>query len=168
MKMLRLLLTVLVALPFGVLSAGSFTLESKGDGAWSDAATWQPERQPKAGDKVHIRSGHAVVFDSKSSDLIPFLHIEGSLVFACDRDTELNVAVMKVGGGKEKHSGIADVHGTRWYRSAHAWKWAHLRSQSRPGSRRGSDCTSSMDSTRPRHRCSPPGRAGAWIFTGCR
>ena len=111
MKMLRLLLTVLVALAFGVLSAESFTLESKADGAWSDAGTWQPERQPKAGDKVRIRSGHTVVFNSKSSHLIPLLHVEGSLVFTRDRDTELNVAVLKVGGGKEKHSGVADVHG---------------------------------------------------------
>ena len=111
MTMLRLILTAFVLFPSGALSAELFTLESKGDGAWSDAATWQPERQPKAGDKIQIRSGHAVVYDVKSSNLIPLLHIEGSLVFARNRDTELNVAVLKVGGGKEAHSGVADVHG---------------------------------------------------------
>jgi hypothetical protein len=98
MKTVRLILTALAVFSPGVLSAEPFTLESKGDGAWSDAATWQPARQPKAGDKVHIQSGHAVVYDAKSPNLIPLLHIEGSLVFARDRDTELNVAVLKVGG----------------------------------------------------------------------
>ena len=111
MKMWRLILTALAVFSSGLLSAEPFTLESKGDGAWSNAATWQPERQPKAGDRVHIRSGHAVVYDAKLPHLIPLLHVAGALVFARDRDTELNVAVLKVGGGKEKHSGVADVNG---------------------------------------------------------
>ncbi|MEJ6717251.1 MAG: G8 domain-containing protein, partial [Akkermansiaceae bacterium] len=90
MKIVRLLLAALAVFSSGVLSAESFTLESKGNGAWSDAATWKPARQPKAGDKVHIRSGHAIIYDVKSPHLIPLLHIEGALVFARGRDTELN------------------------------------------------------------------------------
>ncbi len=125
MKIVRLILTTLAVFSSGVLSAEPFTLESKGDGAWSDAATWQPERQPKAGDKVQIGSGHTVVYDSKSPHLIPLLHIEGALVFARDLDTELNVAVLKVGGGKEAHSGVADVHGHKMAPISYA-RFAHL------------------------------------------
>lgn len=79
MKIVRLLLAALAVFSSGVLSAESFTLESKGNGAWSDAATWKPARQPKAGEKVHIRSGHAIIYDVKSPHLIPLLHIEGAL-----------------------------------------------------------------------------------------
>jgi hypothetical protein len=53
----------------------------------------------------------SVSYDAKLPHLIPLLHVAGALVFARDRDTELNVAVLKVGGGKEKHSGVADVNG---------------------------------------------------------
>ncbi|MFT6861509.1 MAG: hypothetical protein ACJAVK_000061 [Akkermansiaceae bacterium] len=111
MKLWPLILIAFMVFSSGVFCAEPDTLESKRDGAWWGAATWDPERLPKAGNKVHIRSEHAVVFDAKSLNLIPFLHVEGSLVFARDRDTELNVAVFKVGGGREAHSGVADVHG---------------------------------------------------------
>ena len=152
MNKIRLILTALAVFSPSLSAAEPFTLESKGDGAWSNAATWQPERQPKAGDKVLIQSGHAVVYDANSPDLIPLLHVEGSLVFARDRDTELNVAVLKVGGGKEKHSGVEDVPVTRWHQSAHAWKSARPGIRSPPGSPRGSDCTTSMGSTKTKHR----------------
>ena len=109
--MSRLIFMALVFCSIDVLSAESFTLQSTGDGLWSDAASWETGRCPKAGDKVLICAGHAIVYDVKSSEVLPLIHVEGSLVFSRDKDTELNVAVLKVGGGKEKHSGVEDVHG---------------------------------------------------------
>lgn len=110
MKLLFSLL-ILLMVPAAKLAAQTFDIESKGNGVWSDASSWQPRRVPKAGDSIRIRSGHRLVYDLKSDALIPLLHIEGSLVFSRDQHTELNVAVLKVGGGKEAHSGVADVHG---------------------------------------------------------
>ena len=110
MKKLCVLYLLSASLLGTVAAAESFTLQSKGDGAWSEPATWQQSRAPKAGDKVHIRAGHRVRFDSKSSPIIPLIHVEGALVFARDKDTELNVAVLKVGGRVASRSGVADVH----------------------------------------------------------
>jgi hypothetical protein len=96
---------------FTICSAGAFTLESKSDGAWSNAETWQPERIPKTGDEILISSGHKILYDVESTDLIHKIHVEGALVFAHEKDTELNVAVIRVGGKMDDaHSDVADVN----------------------------------------------------------
>ncbi len=68
-------------------------------GAWSDAATWDGNAIPKSGDRVLIKSGHAVTYDVKSTALIRGLNISGSLTFATDKDTELNVGLIKIQAG---------------------------------------------------------------------
>ncbi|MFT4551058.1 MAG: hypothetical protein ACI9UA_002842 [Pseudoalteromonas tetraodonis] len=110
MKTQCLLLLAAAASMMIATAADPFTLESTGDGAWSEAQSWQPTRTPKTGDKVRVRAGHRIVYDVSSDALIPLLHVEGALVFARDRDTELNVAVLKVGGKMASQSGVADVH----------------------------------------------------------
>ena len=73
-----------------------FTIKSVQDGGWSDAKTWEPARMPKQGDRVLISRGTFVAYDVKSKEVIRLLQIVGTLSFAHDRDTELNVGLLKV------------------------------------------------------------------------
>jgi hypothetical protein len=75
-------------------------------GAWSDPKTWQPSRLPAQGDRVRISRGTRVVYDARSKDVIRLVQVVGTLSFARDRDTELNVAVLKV----QNHDGCSE-HG---------------------------------------------------------
>lgn len=84
---------------------------SAGNGNWSDASTWNPERVPASGDDVHIMPGTAVTYDVESDNVIRSIHVGGMLSFARDRSTLLNVGNIKVsprvatGAG----SGVEDV-----------------------------------------------------------
>lgn len=69
-------------------------------GSWSDAATWEGGKIPETGTKVLVREGHAVVYDVKSAVVLRSLHIAGMLVFATDKDTELNVGLIKIQHGE--------------------------------------------------------------------
>jgi hypothetical protein len=73
-----------------------FDAESVASGAWSAADTWRNKRRPAAGDRVKIARGHRVVYDVASDDVIRMIQILGTLTFARDRDTLLNVGIVKV------------------------------------------------------------------------
>ena len=73
-----------------------FSITSVSDGDWSDVKTWEPARLPKHNDRVLIRRGTSVRYDVKNNDVIRLLQIVGTLRFADDRDTELNVGLLKV------------------------------------------------------------------------
>jgi hypothetical protein len=90
-----------------------FSLRSVRDGTWSDAATWEPARRPRAGDRVLVSRGTRVVYDAASEEVIRLLHVAGTLTFAADRDTRLEVGILKVQkGGECSESGFAcDIHG---------------------------------------------------------
>jgi hypothetical protein len=85
-----------------------FSLKSVASGDWSSAKTWEPARVPKAGDRVLISRHTAVRYDVASQDVIRLLQVVGTLEFARDRDTELNVAIVKVQNSTEcSESGFA-------------------------------------------------------------
>ncbi len=90
-----------------------FTIESAKSGAWSDAKTWKPQRLPKSGDRVKINRGTTVVYDVASKEVLRLLQVVGTLRFARDRDTLLNVGVLKVQNNETcSESGFAcDFHG---------------------------------------------------------
>ena len=46
-------------------------------GTWSDPATWESKKIPKAGDKVIIRTGHKVLYDVASTEIIRGMQIGG-------------------------------------------------------------------------------------------
>lgn len=69
-------------------------------GRWSDGATWEGGKVPPAGAKVLVRAGHAVVYDVHSDQIVRSLHISGSLSFARDRDTRLDVGLVKIQAGE--------------------------------------------------------------------
>ncbi len=92
----------------------TFDIRSAASGNWSDVGTWQPRRQPHAGDRVLIEPEHRVTYDVRGEDAIRSIAVAGALTFAADRDTELNVGVVTVyGAGQEivpDDVGASDVH----------------------------------------------------------
>src|SRR5579862_3416768 len=76
-------------------------IKSAKSGPWSDAATWEGLALPPAGCTVLIRPGHTVLYDQVSDRAIRSLHVGGVLRFATDRDTRLDVGLIKVQPGEE-------------------------------------------------------------------
>jgi hypothetical protein len=76
-------------------------IRSARSGSWSAAATWEGGRVPMAGATVQIRQGHTVLYDVKSAQPIRFLHVAGTLTFAPDLDTRLDVGLIKIQPGDE-------------------------------------------------------------------
>lgn len=68
-------------------------------GPWSAAATWESGRVPGAGARVLVRPGHRVTYDVESSAVIRAVNIAGTLSFAADRPTRLEVGLIKVQPG---------------------------------------------------------------------
>jgi hypothetical protein len=78
-----------------------FTARTAQSGPWSEAATWENNQVPRAGDYVQIRSGHVVTYDVHSDQALRLLHVAGRLTFARDRATRLDVGLIKVQPGEE-------------------------------------------------------------------
>jgi hypothetical protein len=57
---------------------------------------------------VHVQAGHVVVFDVKSDAALRAVYVAGTLSFAADRDTRLDVGVLKVELGDEPTEGGFD------------------------------------------------------------
>jgi hypothetical protein len=74
-------------------------IRSARNGNWSAGATWEGGKVPPAGSRVQIRTGHRVVYDVKSDRAIRSLHVAGTLTFAPDRDTRLDVGLIKIQPG---------------------------------------------------------------------
>ncbi|HZZ72497.1 MAG TPA: G8 domain-containing protein [Pirellulales bacterium] len=71
-------------------------VKSAASGLWSSPQTWQGGKIPAAGDRVLILSSHAVVYDVASDAVIRGISIAGKLAFARDKDTRLNVGLLKM------------------------------------------------------------------------
>src|SRR5262249_55964340 len=88
--------------PSGARKAASLALiRSVQSGAWSAAASWEGGKVPGVGARVQIRQGHTVVYDAKSDQPIRFIHVAGTLRFAPDRDTRLDVGLIKIQPGDD-------------------------------------------------------------------
>lgn len=99
--LLTLLLVVFsIAIASSAFAADAWIASARG-GNWSDSATWAGGKVPAAGARVHVRPGHVVVYDVKSETPIRAVYVAGTLTFAADRDTQLNVGVLKVEPGDE-------------------------------------------------------------------
>ncbi len=73
-----------------------FSIRSVQGGKWTDARTWEPARVPKQGDRVLVSRGTVVTYDAHQEDVIRLVQIVGTLNFARDCDTELNVGLMTI------------------------------------------------------------------------
>ncbi len=78
---------------------GGELIRSARSGPWSAPATWEGGRVPGAGARVQIRQGHAVVFDVQTEKPVRMVHVAGTLTFAPDRDTRLDVGLLKIQPG---------------------------------------------------------------------
>ena len=70
-------------------------------GPWSAPATWEGGKVPAAGSRVQIRPGHTVTYDLKSDRVIRSIHVAGTLRFAHDKDTRLDVGLIKIQPGDD-------------------------------------------------------------------
>ncbi len=84
----------------------SFSHQSVRSGKWSEAATWNPARVPGQGDRVLVSRGTTVEYDVKQQAVMRLLQIVGTLDFARDRDTELNVGILTI-----QHTDECSEHG---------------------------------------------------------
>ena len=74
---------------------------SRQSGPWSAGSTWEGGVVPAAGSRVQVREGHAVVYDQRSDEAIRSIHVAGTLRFATDRDTRLDVGLIKIQAGDD-------------------------------------------------------------------
>jgi len=79
-------------------------------GDWSDAATWQDARAPKAGDFVQVRAGHVVTYDVHSTDALRMVHVAGTLSFSREKSTLLDVGLLKIEPGETTTEDGFDCH----------------------------------------------------------
>ncbi|MGK0186579.1 MAG: hypothetical protein ACI9R3_002362 [Verrucomicrobiales bacterium] len=96
------------------LTANAELIVSARTGNWSEPATWSPEQVPASGDKVHILPGAVVTYDIESEAVLYSIHVAGTLTFARDRNTALNVGNIRVSPDKTggESPGVDDVkHG---------------------------------------------------------
>jgi G8 domain len=101
MRTLAPTLTVLTALLTATaVSAADIPLtRSAKSGPWSAADTWEGGKVPGAGAKVQVRTGHRVVYDITADVAVRSIHVAGTLTFAPDRDTRLDVGLIKIQPG---------------------------------------------------------------------
>ncbi len=78
------------------VAAEDAVIRAARSGAWSEPATWTGGKVPGAGAKVLIPSGHRVVYDVAAEHVIRAINIAGTLSFAKDRSTQLNVGLIKI------------------------------------------------------------------------
>ncbi|RUL82961.1 G8 domain-containing protein [Tautonia sociabilis] len=93
-------IALLLALHLGPVD-GPPLIRSARSGRWSDPATWEGGAVPDEGDRVQIRGGHTVHYDRDSDRTIRSIHVAGTLEFARDRDTRLDVGLIKIQAGDD-------------------------------------------------------------------
>ena len=89
------------ALPADAPPANADLVRTARSGPWSAPSTREGARVPAAGARVQIREGHTVLYDVNSDQGIRALHIAGTVTFAPDRDTRLDVCLIKIQPGDD-------------------------------------------------------------------
>ncbi len=74
-------------------------IRSAKSGPWSAAATWEGGQVPAASARVHVRTGHTVTYDLNSDQAIRSIHIAGTMSFARDKNTRLDVGLIRIQAG---------------------------------------------------------------------
>src|SRR5262249_31669285 len=82
-------------------AAGPAPIRSAQSGLWSKPATWEGGKVPGAGARVLVRQGHALTYDVKSDQAIRLIRVAGTLRFAHDKDTRLDVGLIRVEVGDQ-------------------------------------------------------------------
>lgn len=82
-------------------TAAEPVVKSAKSGPWSAPDTWDGKAVPAAGARVLVRAGHWVTYDVKAEAVIRGIAVSGVLAFDPDKDTELNVGLIKIQPGDE-------------------------------------------------------------------
>jgi hypothetical protein len=82
-------------------ASGPALVRSARSGPWSAPATWEGGQVPGAGARVQVRTGHTVTYDAASDQVIRSIHVAGTLTFARDRNTRLDVGLIKIQPGDD-------------------------------------------------------------------
>jgi hypothetical protein len=94
----------------GAANARQSLVRSAKSGAWSSPTTWENGRVPSTGDRVLVRQGHQVLYDVDSKQVIRVVKVAGALRFATDRNTRLDVGLLRVEAGDEVTEEGFDCH----------------------------------------------------------
>ena len=89
-----------------------FNVRSTRSGKWSDARIWADRRAPKAGDNVQIRAEDVVTYDVNSDQALRVVHVAGTLRFARDKSTRLDVGLLRIEPGNEISEDGFNCHDT--------------------------------------------------------
>src|SRR5262249_27002862 len=81
--------------------SGPAVVRTARSGVWSAPATWEGGKVPSGNVRVLIREGHRVVYDLQATKPIRSLTISGILSFAHDKDTRLDVGLIKIQPGED-------------------------------------------------------------------
>jgi hypothetical protein len=95
-------------------NGGPLLIGSARSGPWSAPGTWQGGKLPAAGARVQICTGHTITFDVKSDQVIRSIHVAGTLTFAPNRDTRLDVGLIRIQAGNQatEEGFDCDAHAT--------------------------------------------------------
>jgi hypothetical protein len=79
----------------------TFDARTAASGRWSDPGIWADRKPPRAGDRVQVRAGHEVTYDVESGKALRMVHVAGRLTFTRDRNTRLDVGLLRISPGDE-------------------------------------------------------------------
>src|SRR5262245_50386916 len=101
MRRFHLLIAVIVVAGNARAADLQPVIRSGRSGPWSATATWEGGAVPGAGARVLVREGHRIVYDVKSETPIRAINIAGLLTFDPQRDTQLDVGLIKIQAGDQ-------------------------------------------------------------------
>jgi hypothetical protein len=102
---------VIAATAATVSGAPPALVRSAASGHWSEPRTWEGGAVPSAGDRVQIRAGHVVTYDTQTERPFRSVHIAGTLRFPPDRDTRLDVGLIKIERGDDPSESVSGCEG---------------------------------------------------------
>ena len=139
-------------------------------GRWSAGGPGREGRCPDAGERVQMRAGHVVTYDIKTSEPIRSIHVAGVLRFDPERDTRLDVGLIKIQAGDDAgESGFDCEEHVQGVASEAGGSGRFLKS-ARPITRSGRDTRRSSGWRRSKGSIRRTARrlfvaAGGWTFT---
>ncbi|HWB02976.1 MAG TPA: G8 domain-containing protein [Verrucomicrobiales bacterium] len=106
---MRSLLFFLVCAATVTAEPVKFDTVSTKSGPWSDAATWGG-RLPQAGARVQVKAGHTIIYDVESKEALRMVHVAGTLTFSREKNTLLEVGLLRVTPGDTCSEDGFDCH----------------------------------------------------------
>lgn len=81
-------------------------IRSAQSGRWSLPTSWEGGVVPRPGARVQVRTGHVLIYDVRTERPIRSIHIAGVLRFDPERDTQLDVGLIKIQEGEDANESV--------------------------------------------------------------